>query len=156
MSFNMVLTEWSCVSLQNLTIPMLANIFPTLYKTSLYYPWFQTFAFFWMLNPFFWGVPRRLNVKYRRRGITQKKASTSLHYFVRNSQLLHPILSQLNFLRTITPFSFGARSPSTKSTTANLSLSTPVSSLKHLMQISSPSRMLCSMSIHCAWYIYTH
>ena len=27
-----------------------------------------------MLNPFFWVIPRRLNAKYRRRGITQNKA----------------------------------------------------------------------------------
>jgi hypothetical protein len=42
--------------------------------------WFQTFAVFSMLYVFFWVIPRRLNficwrrhIKFRRRGITQKK-----------------------------------------------------------------------------------
>ena len=68
------------------------------------YSWFQTFTVFWMLYGFFWVIPRRLNlicqrfgtlcpifigglwrwnrrsvpkrrhIKFRRRGITQKKA----------------------------------------------------------------------------------
>jgi len=57
------------------------------------YSWFQTFALFWKLSAFFWVIPWRLNstptrlrrwnrqsvpkrrhIKFRRRGITQKKA----------------------------------------------------------------------------------
>ena len=34
--------------------------------------WFQIFVVFWMLYAFFWVIPRR--IKFRRRGITQKKA----------------------------------------------------------------------------------
>jgi hypothetical protein len=96
-----------------------------LFFSNLKYSWFQIFTVFWMLYPFFWVIPRRLNficrrfgtllrlhsrlwrwniqsgpkrrhIKFRRRGITHKKAYNNLNYFatylvrkdIRNSNIL--------------------------------------------------------------------
>jgi hypothetical protein len=78
------------------------------------FPWFQTFAVFWMLYAFFWvitggwslypdvsehyvcsifiglwrwnrqSVPKRRHINFRRRGITKKKAYNML-YFIKHS-----------------------------------------------------------------------
>jgi hypothetical protein len=84
--------EFPPTILSNLTV-LYVKIYRLPLNIPKIYSWFQTFALFWMLSAFFWVIPRRLNstptrlwrwnrqsvpkrrhIKFRRRGITQKKA----------------------------------------------------------------------------------
>ena len=85
--------------------------------------WFQTFALFWMLYAFFWLIPRRLNficwrfgalsvpwntqsvpkrwhIKFRRQGVTQKKAQNFKLYFItiQTYRILYPHCCTVHFV----------------------------------------------------------
>jgi hypothetical protein len=48
--------------------PQSSKVKNSIWGTSFKNSWFQAFDVFWMLNAFFWAIPRRLNVICRRFG----------------------------------------------------------------------------------------